>query len=189
MEYQESHSDYEKLEVPYYKGGKLRLIEPHLEHAVVGLNWVSNHETIQYMGADFSNPSLEKEQKRLREIIENKDAYSWMIELDGKVIGNLTLGDIQEKSSESGMRTGNFTILIGDKNYWGKGIAFAVSRKVLDWAFHKAGFRKIVARALELNVGSIKTLQKLGFQETGTTPYEGLVNSNQTVWHNFELLQ
>ena len=178
MNYKESHANYCELEVLDYKKARLRLVEPKIEYAKTSLNWTSNNEIVQYMGADFSNPSLEKEIERLQKIINSTDEYSWMIEVDGKVVGNVTLHDIQEKSSEFGLKAATHTILIGDKKYWGQGIGINVTRTVLEWAFNKGGFEVIFSRALEQNVGSLKTLIKAGFEKIGTTP---------PTWQNFKL--
>ena len=187
MTYQESHPHYRELEVKDYSAGKLRLIEPDLKYADVSLQWVSDQEVIQYMGIDFANPSLEGEQKRLREILENKDGYDWMIELDGKVIGNVRIHSIDWVSKKFGVKAAYPAILIGDKNYWRKGIAYQVMKTVLDWAFHEAGFKMIAARVLQENIPSIKNLQKLGFEEDGTEPHDGLINGKPSIWKKFKI--
>ena len=187
MTYLSSHPGYRELELPSYEKGKLRLVEPKIEYAHIGLKWITDVEAVQYMGADFSEPSIEKELERMKKIIASVDEYNWAIELDGEIIGNVALNDITEKSTETGLKTGNFAILIGDKQHWGKGIGQSVTRAVLDWAFQQGGFEIIVARALEPNTGSIKTLTKLGFEKTGTEPYDGLVNGQRTNWVNFKI--
>lgn len=180
MKYQDSHPGYEELTV-----GDIRLITPSLDHASASLSWVQSLDVVQYMGADFPSPTLEGEEKRIRDIISNPDEYSWMIESGGSVIGNVFIGSIAEMTAKYGVKAGTLTILIGDTNFWGKGIATSVCSAVLNWA-KRNEFRVMTARALQENEGSIKTLQKLGFEETGTEPYEGLVHGKKSAWKNFE---
>ncbi len=180
MNYRESHPGYEELTV-----GAIRLIEPGLDHASASLKWVRSLDVIQYMGADFPSPSIEGEEKRLREIIANTDEYSWMIESGGRIIGNVNINSIAETTAKQGVKAGNLTVLIGDTEFWGKGIATSVCSAILDWA-KRSGFRLITARVLQENVGSIKTLQKLGFEETGTEPYEGSVHGKKSEWRKFK---
>lgn len=120
------------------------------------------------MGADFSDLSMATEEDRLTKIIESTDEYSWMIELDGNVVGNVCINSIKEQSEKKGHRSGSMAILIGDKNAWGKKIARSVNAAVLDWAFNEAGFGSLLARIKEENVGSIKSFAALGFAHTGS---------------------
>jgi RimJ/RimL family protein N-acetyltransferase len=183
MGYSQTHLCYRELVLP----GGLRLIEPSLSHADESLLWVLSAGVMDYMGADFSHPSLEGEKKRLQEIIENKDEYAWMIEYEGKVIGNVSINSISSSSEKIGAKAGNMSILIGSKDHWGRGIAAKASAAVLEWAFSEGGFECILARALQENIASIKLLKKLGFEECGIEAYEGLVRGEPSYWKNFSI--
>ena len=58
---------------------------------------------------------------------------------------------------------------------------------VLDWAFTKAGFEAMAARALNENTASIKMLKKVGFEYVGNSPYVGEVGGKSTEWQNFRI--
>ena len=188
MDYTKSHPNYCELNIPSYTKGLLKLIEPKIEYAKISLNWTSNPEIVQYMGGDFSNPSIEKELERLQKIIETTDEYNWNIELNGAVIGAVAINKIKEESDRLGAKTGNLVILIGEKQHWGKGIGHHTLQSVLDWAFRKVDFKIITARALRQNIGSLKVLSKLGLVKIGETPYEdGLIDGQPATWVNFKL--
>lgn len=187
MNYTKSHSNYCEIEVKSYTKGNLRLVEPKIEYAKISLSWTSNKEVVQYMGANFSNPTLSKEIERLQKIIKSTDEYSWMIELDGKIIGNVEIHDIKEKSNEARAKAAMYTILIGNKQNWGQGIGRNVTKAVLDWAFNRGGFEVIFAQALEQNIGSLKTLTGEGFEKIGTEPCETLIDGKQYTWQKFKL--
>ena len=182
--YTASHPRYRELVAE-----NMRLIEPDLQHASESLSWIGNIDIVAFMGADFPSPTLEGEYERLQKILASTDEYSWMIECDGKVIGNVCINTIAETTQKCGMRAGNLTILIGDKNYWQKGIGNKACSAVVEWAFSDGGFVVITARALQENVASIKTLQKLGFTETGTgtESYGSLVHGKPSSWRNFRI--
>ena len=55
----------------------------------------------------------------------------------------------------------------------------------LQWAFFEAGFEVITGRALRENMASRKLLEKLGFEKTGTEPFDGLVNGKKSEWQNY----
>jgi len=167
----------------------LRLLQPNLEHAQASLSWITELDVVQFMGAEFPSPSLEGEQKRIKDILNSTDEYSWMIECDGKIIGNVCINSISETSKLMGRRAGSLTILIGDKKYWGKGLSVRICNTVIAWAFLEAGFELLAARALQENAASIAMLKKLGFDETGAEPYEGLIHGKPSNWRNFKLVR
>ena len=153
--YSASHPHYREL-----AGDNFRLIEPDLQHASESLSWVGNLDVVQFMGADFPSPTIEGEYERLQKILSSTDEYSWMIECDGVVIGNVCINDIAETTQKCGTHSGNLTVLIGDKKYWQKGIGSKACAAVLEWAFTDGGFKVMTARALQENTASIKMLQK-----------------------------
>jgi hypothetical protein len=67
------------LDVPDYPRGQLRLVKPSLDHAPLSLQWLSDPEVGQYMGADFSSVSIKTEEQRIRDILAGDDTYGWMI--------------------------------------------------------------------------------------------------------------
>jgi [ribosomal protein S5]-alanine N-acetyltransferase len=187
MSYSATHPNYCNLEVLTYQSGILRLVEPDLKHAESSLSWTADPSVVQYMGIEFDQPSKAKEIKRITEIRNNPDEYNWMIELDGKTIGNVSINSIEETSLKLGKKAGNYTILIGDKDHWGKGIAKHIGLSVLNWAFSKGGFEAMAARALNENTASIKMLKKLGFEYLDKTPYERTIAGKPTEWQNFKI--
>jgi RimJ/RimL family protein N-acetyltransferase len=188
LEYSKSHPNFLELEIPRFTQGRLKLIEPKTDYAKTSLSWTTQPEIVQYMGGDFSNPSLEKEVERLKKIIETTDEYNWMIELDDRVIGAVGINKIQAESERLGAKAGDLVILIGEKQHWRKGIGHNVLQTVLDWAFGKSDFKIITARALKQNLGSLKTLAKLGLEKIGESPYkDGLIDGKPATWANFRL--
>ncbi len=60
-----------------------------------------------------------------------------------------------------------FGILIGEKEFWGRGIGTEITRQMEKIAFQDLGLRKIVARVFAENTASQKIFRKLGFREIG----------------------
>ena len=80
-------------------------------------------------------------------------------------IGNIKIGPIKRKEGISDLVT-----VIGDKNYWGKGIAAIAIKKAVELGFQKGGLRKFSASINSLNIGSIKAYIKGGFMKEGVIP-------------------
>lgn len=180
--YFSTHPGFEELDVPSYSLHKLRLITPDIAYASESLDWVSDKEVGQYVGADFSHVTLEGERKRLQEIIENTDGYNWLIECDGKVIGNCNLSDIKETSDEFRVKAGSLNYIIGKKSLWGKGITSAAVNSILQWAFDRNGYEVIKSRVVPQNKASIAVLKKAGFEEYGREDYDG-PDVGQPTWY------
>lgn len=172
-EYIKTHSLYEELDVPQVSGYTVRLLLPELKYARPSLEWVSDKDVGQFMGADFSDVSLAGEEKRLVDILHDKDSYNWIIEVDGKAVGNININEIEVTTKEFGVKAGNLNYLLGDKTLWGKGLTTAIAKKVLNWAFNKGGFEVIKSRAIPQNVASLAVLKKLGFEEYKKEEYDG----------------
>lgn len=186
-DYSKTHPHYEELDVPESSGYKIRLVTPEMKYAGESLKWVSDKEVGQYMGADFSNVSLEGEEKRLVDIIQNKDAYNWIIICDGKAVGNINISEIDSASKEFGVRAGKLNYLIGDKSLWGKGLATMIAREVLKWAFGIGGFEVIKSRAIPQNKASFAVLRKLGFTKYQNEKYDGPEIGEPTEYIAFKL--
>jgi RimJ/RimL family protein N-acetyltransferase len=86
----------------------------------------------------------------------------WAIECEGRLAGVTSL---YEPNLQRGVA--RFSIVIGDKAMWGKGLGTAVTRKVVDHAFSAIGLRKINSDYLEPNAGSAVIHNRLGFTTEG----------------------
>lgn len=56
-------------------------------------------------------------------------------------------------------------ISIGEKDYWGQGLAVVANTLLLDYAFSELNFHKIYVMIFEKNIQSIKAAIKTGFQK------------------------
>ena len=57
--------------------------------------------------------------------------------------------------------------MIGNKNYWGKGIGTESIWCVAKYSFEVLKLNKIIASMYETNIGSYKSFLKVGFNEVG----------------------
>jgi [ribosomal protein S5]-alanine N-acetyltransferase len=80
-----------------------------------------------------------------------------------KHIGNVKLDFYDEKANVS-----ELGLLIGDKNYWGKGIGFEACRLIMTYGFNEKKLRKIYLAVYENNPLAKKLYEKLGFVLEGT---------------------
>jgi RimJ/RimL family protein N-acetyltransferase len=96
-------------------------------------------------------------------MIANKISF-WAITLKhkGLHIGNIKIDPINYKH-----QIGEYGILMGDKNNWGKGYAKEASQAVISFCFETLKLRKITLGVVEDNITAVKLYQSLGFEVEG----------------------
>jgi [ribosomal protein S5]-alanine N-acetyltransferase len=91
----------------------------------------------------------------------------------GKHIGNVKLDfhDAKANVSELGL-------LIGDKNYWGRGVGYEACRLIMEYGFKTLRLRKIYLAVYESNPGAKRLYEKLGFTLEGALRKHVYVKGN-----------
>ena len=80
--------------------------------------------------------------------------------LDGKHIGNCMFYDIN--ISKGGAELG---IMIGDRDYWGKGYGTDTVESLLDYIFSSTAISRVYLHTLEWNHRALRSFAKSGFRE------------------------
>lgn len=88
----------------------------------------------------------------------NRRLFAICVEATGLHIGNIKVGDIDQKASTSDLVT-----FIGDRDYWGRGIATTAIRLATAYAFKELGVRKLHAGMYAQNLGSLKCYTRAGW--------------------------
>jgi len=77
-------------------------------------------------------------------------------------IGNVAITSIDYINSNC-----DFSIVIGDKNAWGKGFGYLVAKLVIEHVFYALNIKRINIGTYENNIGMINLAKKLGAVEEG----------------------
>lgn len=72
----------------------------------------------------------------------------------------------------------DLSILIGDKNYWGKGIAIIAWNLVLDFLLKKLKFRLVTAGTMEINEPMLRIIKKSEMKIDAVLPARFNFNGN-----------
>jgi len=64
-------------------------------------------------------------------------------------------------------QSGEYYILIGNKDFWGKGIGTEVTTQVLNIGFKKHNFNRLMLTVSEPNIGGVKAYKKAGYKIEG----------------------
>lgn len=100
--------------------------------------------------------SCETELEWIKRVIKNSNEYRCAIEVNGTYIGNIYLTDIDGESAE-------YHIFIGEKDYWGKGVAEEASQQILKYGFEERGLKYVYLHVRKDNVRAVRLYNKLGF--------------------------
>lgn len=145
------------------------------------LGWLNDPEVMRYLGSAGTWATRESLLKYLERF---QDGVSDLILAIRERSTRLHLGNVTINHVDWTLRKGHLGILIGRKEYWGKGYALEALRLFLDHLFRVVGLHKVTAGAPIDNAASIITLKKLGFRTEGMLRHEALVDGayRDVVW-------
>lgn len=125
-------------------------------------------------GGAWSPWSLAAEEKEFEKHLEDEDKAEFVIEADGKIIGDIGLN--RQRDRRSG--TANFGISILDREYLGKGYGRDAIAVLLDWAFRIQNYRRIWLETQGRNERAIRCYRSVGFVEEGRLRQHGYSNGS-----------
>jgi [ribosomal protein S5]-alanine N-acetyltransferase len=124
-------------------------------------SWMNDRTVVQFL--ESRHKPVSKENLRDYILERNGDTNGLFLAIvdkeKNKHIGNIKLGPIN-----SIHRYGDIGIILGEKKYWGKGLATEAIETITNFGFKNLDLNKITAGCYENNVGSLKAFQKAGFE-------------------------
>lgn len=151
--------------LPTFETERLILRELRLDDAEAMWEYAKDPE-IAAFGLWLPQVTLQENIDDLQEALEGYaagTALDWAVEhgADRKMIGRINLGGYHARDRRADLGHAY------NRNYWGKGYATEAARSVLAFAFDTLNLNRVGASVLPDNVGSIRVLEKLGFQHEG----------------------
>lgn len=137
------------------------------------LSWLQDDETMA--GLATSVYTIEKLTNYVSQKINDPTVYFFAICANNtnEHIGNIKLDFYDAKANVI-----ELGILIGNKNYWGKGIAYESCKLAIQYGFNQLGLRKIYLSVYENNPSAKRVYEKLGFVLEGTLRKHVAVNGS-----------
>ncbi|MFT4148474.1 MAG: GNAT family protein [Micrococcaceae bacterium] len=150
-----------------------------LRHGPIVLRPISRHDRKQYYAVKFANKQWLQEWEAttpegttelpfsvLRKVL-NREAKQgrmlpFVIEHEGQLIGQLTVGNIQYGSASSA----NIGYWISQE-FAGRGYVPLAVAMAVDYCFHELLLHRIEVHIRPENLNSLRVVQKLGFREEG----------------------
>jgi ribosomal-protein-alanine N-acetyltransferase len=105
--------------------------------------------------------------------IDRPEHFLYAMCVDGVHIGNLKVGPISFRDMVS-----DLVVMIGDRDYWGKGLATEFIKMGNDIAFNKHGIRKLAGGMPGNHYGSIKAYTRAGWYEEARLKEHYIIDGN-----------
>ena len=123
------------------------------------ISWFRDNKVTEYLEA--RNISIDDSKKYLTDGILRRNYYIYAI-CDKNTedhVGNIKIGPLRRFDGVSDLVT-----LIGNRDYWGKGVGTGAIKLVVQKAFSEGGLRKFSASIDSSNKGSLNAYQRAGFK-------------------------
>jgi len=129
------------------------------------VKWRNDLEITSLLGGNTQFVSNYRESEWLKSILLNdKNDLRLAICLTEN---QLHIGNVNLTSINWVNRTAEFSIFIGEKSFWGKGLASEATRLVLKHGFFELNLNRIYLYVLESNKDAINLYKKVGFVQEG----------------------
>lgn len=126
--------------------------------------WMNDREVNQFLESRFTNHTLESLKEYLASLDKDKNIqFGIFTEETNEHIGNIKIAGIDKTHKRA-----DLGLIVGEKKYWGRGVASQAIERACEVAFSKLGLNKLTASMYSTNVGSFKAFEKCGFTKVGT---------------------
>lgn len=119
--------------------------------------WWRDKELLKLTSGVLKLISDEEVDKYFQAMLNGKDNYNFIIIAGGKIIGHISLVKRRNSWHET-------QIVIGEKEYWGKGIGSKAIKLLIKKA-KKDGIFKIYLEVRPTNLRAIRTYEQCGFEK------------------------
>ncbi len=144
--------------------------EPYVE-------WLNDYEVTKFTEQKYYRHTLESTKTFVSQKYDSESDLLFGIFFDGTHIGNIKLGPLKLEHMST-----EVSYFIGEKEFWGKGIASKCIETIVQFAVSELGLKKISSGYYENNIGSAKVLKKCGFVIEGTKVSE-IIFENKRINH------
>ena len=143
------------------------------------VKWMNDYEVTKYLGGAGVFPENDFRMEGFYERVVNSDNNVVMAivnKSNDKHIGNIKLGGINWVH-----RRAEFSIVIGEKGYWGKGYGEEATFLTVNYGFKRLNLHKITLGAFAEHIAAIKTYEKVGFEREGLVKEAHFIDGK---WHD-----
>lgn len=148
------------MPAPYLESKRLYYKALSLENCTQEyVDWL-NDEDVNYYLERAGNYTINKLREYLTEVEKDGTILFWAIYLkeNNQHIGNIKIEPVYRKH-----KRGEYGIMIGAKEQWGKGYAGEATKTIINYCFENEDLHKITLGVVEDNKSAVELYKKLGF--------------------------
>jgi ribosomal-protein-alanine N-acetyltransferase len=132
------------------------------------VSWLNDPQVNQFLESQYMVQTLELVNSFVRESLNDPDSYLFGIfTCERPGAPSVHIGNIKFHYSNRRHRRGDLGIVIGERDYWGKGLAAEAIGVIVRFLVEQLGVERIAAGCYEMNRGSIRAFEKAGFEVEG----------------------
>jgi RimJ/RimL family protein N-acetyltransferase len=150
-----------------FEGKLVRLTQISRENLPVYKRWFRVYETQRLLG-QLPVPVTDEFEEDWYDAMSRRtgrgEVYSFSIRTlaDDELIGNCSLFDVNHKN-----RRAELGIVIGEKEYWGRGYGTDAMSVLLRFGFDELNLHRVELQVYDFNPRGIRAYEKLGFVHEG----------------------
>ena len=126
------------------------------------VEWLNDYEVTKFTEQKYFRHTLESTKTFVSQKYNSGNDLLFGIFFDNTHVGNIKLGPIKFDHMSA-----DVSYFIGEKKFWGRGIASKCVKTIVQLAVTDLGLKKINAGYYENNIGSAKVFEKCGFVVEG----------------------
>lgn len=128
------------------------------------LSWLNDPEVTRYMETGTFPSTAEDLENYYRGLMGSRNDVILAIaeKESGRHIGNVKLGPIHWVH-----RSATFGILLGEKEFWGKGIGLEATRLTVEYGFYRLNLHRIDLGVFAEHEAAVRCYKKAGFKVEG----------------------
>lgn len=156
----------------FIRGQKVVLREKRIEDAPDDFAWRTDEELAELDATRPLNMTYDDFLRYARTEIDDPGSRSKRLAidtLDGRHIGNFMYYDLDLRRGEA-----ELGIMIGDRDYWGKGYGSDALRAVQDYIFTQTTLTRVYLHTLEWNERARRSFTKAGMRDVKTVRRSGM---------------
>ena len=126
--------------------------------------WLADPEVNRYLETRWATQDLASIRAFVSAMLASPDSYLFAILENGggRHVGNIKIGPIHPRHAYA-----DVSYFIGERAYWGAGLATDAIRLATRVAFERLGLHRVQAGLYEGNVGSARVIEKAGYRFEG----------------------
>lgn len=141
-------------------------------------DWLNDPDVNQYLETRYSVQTVESCREFVEMINEKDDEFIFAIcDINSdRHVGNIKVGPINRFHNY-----GDVSLFIGEKSFWGKGVASQAIKLISAYSFLKLKIRRLNAGAYGPNGGSTYAFLKVGYAQEGVLREKFILGNGEAV--------